>query len=71
MIGKYRIYPSWFGKSDKIDPINELAQRGARRLGLRVVTITIASSGRDDRGEYFDFNVTYGSTAHRDPIVAV
>jgi hypothetical protein len=66
IIGKYRIYPSWFhgtgGPTGGAQtPINELAQSSAKRMGRQVTGIEIVRTGRDFRGDYVDFNVSYSS----------
>jgi hypothetical protein len=67
MIGKYRIYPMWFhgtggATASPREPMNELAQREARRLNLTVAGIMIVNHDRDDRGFFFDFDVLYTSS---------
>jgi hypothetical protein len=60
VIGRYRIYPKWFGASEKA-PMQELAEREAKRLGLAVTSIEIVSAGDDLRGPYLNFDVAYSA----------
>ena len=62
MIGRYRIYPAWFGMAGFQAPMQELAQREARRLNLAVAGIAITADDRDHRGHYLDFDVLYTSS---------
>jgi hypothetical protein len=67
MIGRYRIYPAWFhgtggATAGGAAPINELALREARQLGLSVAGISIVADDRDHRGHYLDFDVLYTSS---------
>ena len=58
----YRIYPAWFG-GDSAEPIAELANGAADRLGRTVDRIETTGHGFDRRGGHFiDFKVTYSST---------
>ena len=63
VIGRYRIYPSWFYSHGGVSqPMNELAQLEARRLERVVDRIEVIGEGSDHRGNYIDFNVTCSST---------
>lgn len=64
MIGRYRIYPAWFhgtggGTASAVVPMNELAEREAKRLDLAVSDIMIVAEDRNERGDYIDFDVLY------------
>lgn len=63
MIGRYRIYPAWFGSSNPVEPMVELADREQTRLDLAVDGFEIVAEGDDHRGHYFDFNVRYVPTS--------
>jgi hypothetical protein len=67
VIGHYRIYPAWFhgtgcASGNAQGPMNELAQREARRLNLAVAGIAIVVDDTDHRGHYLDFDVLYTSS---------
>ena len=64
MIGRYRIYPAWFAGDSWSGnaPMQELADREARRLGLFVAGIAITAEDHDHRGRYLDFEVLYTSS---------
>jgi hypothetical protein len=60
MIGRYQIYPAWFGGA-VADGMRELAQREARRLDRVVTSIDVVGSGENERGDYINFDVTYSA----------
>ncbi len=57
---RYRIYTRWFAGDDDVSaPIKELAEGSAARMGKMVGDVAITAEGKDHRGRYIDFTVSY------------